>query len=499
MLGTRRHRLARAREAGRLRRMAHGRTRARRRRRPGRRPRLLGAAPRRPPRRRGRRRRARRRARQRGRGRDRACPSGAGAKIRRMSVSVSTHVLDTGSGAARRRRARRARPGARSRGFRGDRRRRPDRRARYRSRAGSLRARLLAALALLHARRARGRARGRPLPRPAPRLAVRVRELPRKLSVEELSELFEGRTRLVERLAEIERPARIAPTRSSSSLTEEEKVEALAAHPAIGQQTGLSARSAAEQGSDDDPCLLAELAALQQGVREEVRLPLRRLREPTPEGRDPRRAASSGSAERARTSSTPGAASSSRSRGIDGPVPEGRPRRPPADAPRGRRDRVDRRLLLLRPPRPWAPSPEAIRGCRGRRRGRVLGSTRRRALPLAEVPPRAGGDARAPPLVQVGGVHDVALGIRALRRPLLHGRGHPAGRPVRRRPVDRDSNRAERRRNRPRVDRLRRSLPHRRSAQPADARRRRDRPRRARGVGLGRALRGPCRVPRRSA
>ena len=33
-----------------------------------------------------------------------------------------------------------------------------------------------------------------------------MRELPRKLSVDELAELFEGRTSLVERLAEIEHP-----------------------------------------------------------------------------------------------------------------------------------------------------------------------------------------------------------------------------------------------------------------------------------------------------
>ena len=47
-----------------------------------------------------------------------------------------------------------------------------------------------------------------------------------------------------------------------SSLSEEEKVEALAVHPAIGQQAGLSSRSAAEQGLDDDPCVLADLRAL---------------------------------------------------------------------------------------------------------------------------------------------------------------------------------------------------------------------------------------------
>jgi 2-oxo-4-hydroxy-4-carboxy--5-ureidoimidazoline (OHCU) decarboxylase len=88
-----------------------------------------------------------------------------------------------------------------------------------------------------------------------------VRELPRKLSVDELSELFDGRTRLVARLAEIEDPLGRADE-VVASLTEEEKVEALAAHPAIGQRAGLSARSAAEQGTEDDPCVLADLAAL---------------------------------------------------------------------------------------------------------------------------------------------------------------------------------------------------------------------------------------------
>jgi len=81
------------------------------------------------------------------------------------------------------------------------------------------------------------------------------------LSVEELAELFEGRTRLVERLAEIEHPLERADD-VVAGLTGEEKVEALAAHPAIGQTTGLSSRSAAEQGSDEDPCVLVDLATL---------------------------------------------------------------------------------------------------------------------------------------------------------------------------------------------------------------------------------------------
>ena len=88
-----------------------------------------------------------------------------------------------------------------------------------------------------------------------------MRELPGKLTVDELSELFEGRTRLVERLAEIEDPLGRADE-VVTSLTEEEKVEALAAHPAIGQQAGLSARSAAEQGTEGDPCVLVDLATL---------------------------------------------------------------------------------------------------------------------------------------------------------------------------------------------------------------------------------------------
>ena len=70
-----------------------------------------------------------------------------------------------------------------------------------------------------------------------------MRELPRQLTVDELSELFEGRTRLVERLAELENPLEQADS-VVAALDDAEKVEALAAHPAIGQRSGLSARSA---------------------------------------------------------------------------------------------------------------------------------------------------------------------------------------------------------------------------------------------------------------
>ena len=119
------------------------------------------------------------------------------------------------------------------------------------------------ALALLPPRRARDRPRRRrpPLPRPAARLPVLVRELPRQLSADELAELFEGRTRFVERLAREPDPLVRART-LVHELPHDEKVEVLAAHPAIGQRGGLSARSAAEQGADDDPEVLAELARL---------------------------------------------------------------------------------------------------------------------------------------------------------------------------------------------------------------------------------------------
>ena len=83
-----------------------------------------------------------------------------------------------------------------------------------------------------------------------------MRDLPRQLSVEELAELFEGRTRFVERLAQLEDPLGHA-REVTASLSDEEKRAVLDAHPAIGARR-LSARSAAEQGSDEAP----ELAAL---------------------------------------------------------------------------------------------------------------------------------------------------------------------------------------------------------------------------------------------
>jgi 2-oxo-4-hydroxy-4-carboxy--5-ureidoimidazoline (OHCU) decarboxylase len=87
-----------------------------------------------------------------------------------------------------------------------------------------------------------------------------VRELPRQLTAEQLAELFEGRTRFVERLAAVEDP--LGQARDvARELADDEKKEVLDAHPAIGGRAG-SVRSTREQGTDDDPQVLAELAEL---------------------------------------------------------------------------------------------------------------------------------------------------------------------------------------------------------------------------------------------
>jgi 2-oxo-4-hydroxy-4-carboxy--5-ureidoimidazoline (OHCU) decarboxylase len=85
-----------------------------------------------------------------------------------------------------------------------------------------------------------------------------MHDVPRKLTAEQLAELFEGRTRLVEKLAEHDDPLAAAPE-VIRQLSEEEKLEALNAHPAIGATT-LSPRSAEEQGVGGDPAVLTELA-----------------------------------------------------------------------------------------------------------------------------------------------------------------------------------------------------------------------------------------------
>ena len=93
-----------------------------------------------------------------------------------------------------------------------------------------------------------------------------MHDVPRQLSEERLAELFEGQTRLVQRLA-----ARDDPLGSAeeviAELEEREKVEALNAHPAIGARN-LSARSSAEQGAGGHPAVLTELSYLNQVYEE---------------------------------------------------------------------------------------------------------------------------------------------------------------------------------------------------------------------------------------
>ncbi len=94
-----------------------------------------------------------------------------------------------------------------------------------------------------------------------------MRELPRQLSADELAELFEGRSVLVEQLAAVEDP--LGRARGvAARLSPAEQKELLDAHPRIGVKDGLSTRSTAEQGTDDDPAVLAELAELNRAYEE---------------------------------------------------------------------------------------------------------------------------------------------------------------------------------------------------------------------------------------
>jgi 2-oxo-4-hydroxy-4-carboxy--5-ureidoimidazoline (OHCU) decarboxylase len=93
-----------------------------------------------------------------------------------------------------------------------------------------------------------------------------VHDLPRQLSVEELDALFEGRSRLTEELARRDDPLGQART-VLQELPEEARIEALNTHPRIGERTG-SESSQQEQGSDEDPALLAALRRLNKSYEE---------------------------------------------------------------------------------------------------------------------------------------------------------------------------------------------------------------------------------------
>jgi 2-oxo-4-hydroxy-4-carboxy--5-ureidoimidazoline (OHCU) decarboxylase len=88
-----------------------------------------------------------------------------------------------------------------------------------------------------------------------------VHDLPRQLNEDELAELFEGHSRFVAQLAQLDDPLGQA-RKVLADAPEDEQVEALAAHPRIGQRVNISERAAREQGSDEDPVLLAALARL---------------------------------------------------------------------------------------------------------------------------------------------------------------------------------------------------------------------------------------------
>ena len=88
-----------------------------------------------------------------------------------------------------------------------------------------------------------------------------MHDLPRQLSENELADLFEGRTRVVARLAQLEDPLGQA-RKVLADAPEEEQIEALGTHPRIGQRVNISETAAREQGADEDPVLLAALARL---------------------------------------------------------------------------------------------------------------------------------------------------------------------------------------------------------------------------------------------
>ena len=86
-----------------------------------------------------------------------------------------------------------------------------------------------------------------------------MHDLPRQLTAGELAALFSGESRFVDKLALEEDPLGRARD-VARNLSEEEKVEALATHPRIGE------RSSEQHG--DDPVVLVELATLNQVYEE---------------------------------------------------------------------------------------------------------------------------------------------------------------------------------------------------------------------------------------
>jgi 2-oxo-4-hydroxy-4-carboxy--5-ureidoimidazoline (OHCU) decarboxylase len=94
-----------------------------------------------------------------------------------------------------------------------------------------------------------------------------VHDLPRQLSEDELAELFEGHSRVVTHLAQLEDPLGQA-RKVLADAPEDEQIEALGTHPRIGQRVNISEVSAREQGLDEDPALLAALVKLNRAYEQ---------------------------------------------------------------------------------------------------------------------------------------------------------------------------------------------------------------------------------------
>ena len=94
-----------------------------------------------------------------------------------------------------------------------------------------------------------------------------MHDLPRQLSENELAALFEGHTRFVAQLAQLDDPLGQA-RKVLADAPEDEQIEALATHPRIGQRVNVSEQAAREQGSDEDPALLAALVKLNKSYEQ---------------------------------------------------------------------------------------------------------------------------------------------------------------------------------------------------------------------------------------
>lgn len=77
-------------------------------------------------------------------------------------------------------------------------------------------------------------------------------------------DLFERSSPLGRRVAERGGDPIAAAREVLPTLSEEDRIATLNAHPRIGETRGLSARSQAEQGGDSDPAVLEELRRLNE-------------------------------------------------------------------------------------------------------------------------------------------------------------------------------------------------------------------------------------------